>query len=91
MPVFRDADVVVATARAAIANAEALAAANFTGAFTPSSAFGADHVLRIAGVSRVDQKWFDAAHAGCRLRVIHDRPHSTPVPTDVRYASNSGH
>jgi len=68
MPVFRDADVVVATARAAIANAEALAAANFTGAFTPSSAFGADHVLRIAGVSRVDQ--FDAAHAGCRLRVI---------------------
>jgi short subunit dehydrogenase-like uncharacterized protein len=43
-----------ATASAAIVNAEALSAANLLGAFTPASAFGADHVLRIPGVSRVD-------------------------------------
>jgi len=55
MPVFRDADVVVATARAAIANAEALAAANFTGAFTPASAFGADHVLA-AGSGHIENR-----------------------------------
>ena len=44
----------VATARAAIVNAEALSTANLRGAFTPARAFGADHVQRIAGVSRVD-------------------------------------
>lgn len=43
-----------ATARAAIVNAEALSTANLRGAFTPASAFGADHVLKIPGVSRVD-------------------------------------
>ena len=48
-----------ATARATIVNAEALAAANLRGAFTPASAFGADHVLKVPGVSRVD---VDATH-----------------------------
>lgn len=43
-----------ATASAVITNAEALVAANLAGAFTPASAFGADHVLRIPGVKRID-------------------------------------
>jgi short subunit dehydrogenase-like uncharacterized protein len=42
------------TARAAIANVEALFARRLVGAFTPARAFGARHVLTISGVSLVD-------------------------------------
>lgn len=42
----------LATAAAAVANVEALAASTIQGAFTPASAFGADHVLRIENVRR---------------------------------------
>jgi len=42
------------TARAAIANVEALSARRLAGAFTPARAFGARHVLTISGVSLVD-------------------------------------
>jgi len=42
------------TARAAIANVEALSARRLVGAFTPARAFGARHVLSIPGVSLVD-------------------------------------
>lgn len=42
------------TARAAIANVEALCARKLVGAFTPARAFGARHVLTIPGVSLVD-------------------------------------
>jgi short subunit dehydrogenase-like uncharacterized protein len=43
-----------ATAAAALTNVECLLATSLTGAFTPASAFGADHVLRIDGVQRDD-------------------------------------
>jgi short subunit dehydrogenase-like uncharacterized protein len=42
------------TARAAIANVEALFARRLAGAFTPARAFGARHVLTIPGVRLVD-------------------------------------
>jgi short subunit dehydrogenase-like uncharacterized protein len=42
------------TARAAIANVEALFARKLVGAFTPARAFGARHVLTIPGVRLVD-------------------------------------
>lgn len=44
-----------ATARAALANIEALLDRRLAGAFTPASAFGADHVRGIEGVRMADE------------------------------------
>ena len=55
----------LATAAAAVVNVEALAASSLHGAFTPASAFGADHVLQIENVQRIDdpspglRRWVD--------------------------------
>ena len=42
------------TADAAVTNVEALLAQKLAGAFTPSTAFGAAHVLKVSGVRLID-------------------------------------
>jgi len=55
------------TAEAALANVEALLAGKFAGAFTPASAFGASHVLKIPGVRLSDLQ------PGTAIRPLLDR------------------